>query len=83
VTIFSFEELFTFSENECKQLDLFVIFTQITAPAEIPVCVVVLPFLVESVSIFSATLRAVDVRRNTAVSKRVTLVPLSANQESS
>ena len=55
MTILSLKDLFTFYESECKQLNLFVFSMQITAPVEIPLCVKLLPFLVETVLIFSET----------------------------
>jgi hypothetical protein len=55
MTIFGLKELFTFYESECKQLNFFVFSMRITAPAEIHVCVKVLPSVVETVLISSAT----------------------------
>jgi len=55
MTIFSFKDLFICHESQCKQLNLFVLSMQITAPAEIPVSVKILGSLVETVLIFTAT----------------------------
>jgi hypothetical protein len=55
MTILSLKDLFTLYESECKQLNLFVFSMQITAPAEIPLFVELLPSLVETVLIFKET----------------------------
>lgn len=80
MTIFGFEELFTFHESECKQLNSFVFFMHITASAEIPVCQsFAVP--VRNCPDFLSNLCTVDVLRNKVFSKSVTLVPLSTNQD--
>jgi hypothetical protein len=55
MTIFGLEELSPFYGSECRQLNLFVFSMQITASAEKPLCVKVLPSLVEIVLISSTT----------------------------